>query len=99
MLSVVADEPAQRELTMSLDELAREGARRMLAAALETEVDASWPPTPTRPPSTATGWYAATATPQPGRSPPVGGRSRSPAPASTTAAWTPPPVSASSSTA
>jgi len=41
MLRVVADEPARRELTMSLDELAREGARRMLAAALETEV--SWP--------------------------------------------------------
>jgi transposase-like protein len=40
MLSVIADEAAQSELTMSLDELAREGARRMLAAALEAEVDA-----------------------------------------------------------
>jgi hypothetical protein len=40
MLSVVADEAARSELTMSLDELAREGARRMLAAALEAEVDA-----------------------------------------------------------
>jgi putative transposase len=40
MLSVIADEAAQRELTMSLDELAREGARRMLAAALQAEVDA-----------------------------------------------------------
>ncbi len=40
MLSVVTDEAARSELAMSLDELAREGARRMLAAALETEVDA-----------------------------------------------------------
>jgi transposase-like protein len=39
MLSVVADEQARAELLMDLDELAREGARRMLAAALEAEVD------------------------------------------------------------
>jgi transposase-like protein len=40
MLSVVADEAAQAELRTDLDGLAREGARRMLAAALEAEVDA-----------------------------------------------------------
>ena len=40
MLSVVADECARAELGLDLDELAREGARRMLAAALEAEVDA-----------------------------------------------------------
>jgi putative transposase len=40
MLSVIADEAAQAELHTDLDELAREGARRMLAAALEAEVDA-----------------------------------------------------------
>jgi putative transposase len=40
MLSVITDDAAQCELTMSLDELAREGARRMLATALEAEVDA-----------------------------------------------------------
>ncbi len=40
MLSVIADDAARSELTMSLDELAREGARRMLAVALEAEVDA-----------------------------------------------------------
>src|SRR6266487_4605441 len=40
MLSVVIDEAARSELAMSLDELAREGARRMLATALEAEVDA-----------------------------------------------------------
>jgi putative transposase len=39
MLSVVADEQARGELHADLDELAREGARRMLAAALEAEVD------------------------------------------------------------
>jgi putative transposase len=40
MLSVVADERARAELRLDLDALAREGARRMLAAALEAEVDA-----------------------------------------------------------
>jgi putative transposase len=40
MLSVIADERARAELRLDLDELAREGARRMLAAALEAEVDA-----------------------------------------------------------
>jgi putative transposase len=40
MLSVVADEAARAELRLDLDELARKGARRMLAAALEAEVDA-----------------------------------------------------------
>jgi putative transposase len=39
MLSVVADERGCAELRGDLDELAREGARRMLAAALEAEVD------------------------------------------------------------
>ena len=40
MLSVVVDEQARAELTTDLDELLREGARRMLAVALEAEVDA-----------------------------------------------------------
>ena len=40
MLSVVVDEQARAELTTDLDELCREGARRMLAAALEAEVEA-----------------------------------------------------------
>ena len=39
MLRLVADEAARAELRVGLDELAREGARRMLAAALEAEVD------------------------------------------------------------
>jgi putative transposase len=40
MLSVVTDAQAQDELRLDLDQLVREGARRMLAAALEAEVDA-----------------------------------------------------------
>jgi transposase-like protein len=40
MLKVVADEAAREDLSASLDEIVREGARRMLAAALEDEVAA-----------------------------------------------------------
>jgi transposase-like protein len=40
MLSVVTTEPEHDELRTDLDQLVREGARRMLAAALEAEVDA-----------------------------------------------------------
>jgi len=40
MLSVITDAQAHDELRVDLDQLVREGARRMLAAALEAEVDA-----------------------------------------------------------
>src|SRR5215208_321341 len=40
MLSVVTDAQAHDELRLDLDAIVREGARRMLAAALEAEVDA-----------------------------------------------------------
>jgi putative transposase len=40
MLKVVADEAGREDLAASLDEIVREGARRMLAAALEEEVAA-----------------------------------------------------------
>ncbi len=40
MLRVVADDKTSAEMGSVLDELVREGARRMLAAALEAEVDA-----------------------------------------------------------
>src|SRR4029450_13656404 len=40
MLGVVVDDQARAELTLDLDELFREGARRMLAVALEAEVEA-----------------------------------------------------------
>ena len=39
MLSVATDAQAHDGLRLDLDELVREGARRMLAAALEAEVD------------------------------------------------------------
>jgi transposase-like protein len=39
MLSVATDAQAHDELRLDLEELVREGARRMLAAALEAEVD------------------------------------------------------------
>ena len=40
MLRVVAEESTREGLASTLDEICREGARRMLAAALEAEVDA-----------------------------------------------------------
>jgi len=40
MLSVIPEEAAQAELRLDLDELFRQGARRMLAVALEAEVEA-----------------------------------------------------------
>ena len=40
MLRVVAEDKTSAEMATGLDELVREGARRMLAAALEAEVDA-----------------------------------------------------------
>jgi putative transposase len=39
MLTVLTDASSGEELASTLDELCREGARRMLAAALELEVD------------------------------------------------------------
>ena len=94
MLSVVADEAAQAELRGDLDELAREGARRMLAAALEAEVDdylaAHAPPSGT---SAAGGWWCATATPASARSPPLAGAIPVRAPRVTTAASTRRPAS------
>lgn len=40
MLGVVADEHVRQELALALDEICRLGAERMLAIALEAEVDA-----------------------------------------------------------
>ena len=39
MLRVLADEGAGAELALAIDEICREGARRMLAVALEAEAD------------------------------------------------------------
>jgi len=38
MLTVVTDDNAHADMVAGLDEIVREGARRMLAAALEAEV-------------------------------------------------------------
>jgi putative transposase len=40
MLRIVPDEAGRQELALALDEICRHGARRMLAVALEAEVDA-----------------------------------------------------------
>jgi putative transposase len=40
MLSVITDAQTHDELRVDLDAIVREGARQMLAAALEAEVDA-----------------------------------------------------------
>jgi transposase-like protein len=40
MLKIVVDEAGREDLAAGLDEIVREGARRMLAAALEDEVAA-----------------------------------------------------------
>jgi putative transposase len=40
VLTVVAEDGARREGVSLLDDIVREGARRMLTAALEAEVDA-----------------------------------------------------------
>ena len=77
MLSVVPDDAAQAELRLELDELFREGARRMLAVALEAEVEAYIAAPPSCWTNTATGWWSATATPRPDPSPPAWARSRS----------------------
>ena len=61
MPGVVADEHARAELGLDLEELAREGARRMLAAALAAEVDASLAAHAAERTSTAGGEWSATA--------------------------------------
>ena len=68
MLRVHVETSADAELSTTLDELVAEGARRMLAAALEAEVDAYCEPLHRGASTTrATAWWSATATPWPGR--------------------------------
>jgi hypothetical protein len=70
MLSVVTSEQTASELRLDLDELAREGARRMLAAALEAEVDDYLTAYAAERDSEAGGWWCATATPASAKSRP-----------------------------
>ena len=67
MLSVVTDAQAHDGLRLDLDALAREGARRMLAVALEAEVDAYLAELAGSGTSGAAGWSSATGTPSRGR--------------------------------
>ena len=59
-----------------IDEIVREGARRMLAEALQAEVDAYIAGSPRSSTSTVTGWWCATAIHQP-REVLTSGRARS----------------------
>ena len=67
MLRVHVDEAAGAEMQGTLDELIAEGARRMLAAALEAEVDAYLTGRPTSGTNRATVWWSATGMRMPGR--------------------------------
>jgi hypothetical protein len=88
MLSVVADAATRAAMQVDLDELVGEGARRILAAALEAEVDdylaayaAEWD-------EGVGGWWSATAMPASVRSRPRPGASRSARPGWRTAGST-----------
>jgi hypothetical protein len=59
----VAEEAERTELHADLDELAREGARRMLAAVLEAGVDDDLAATPLSVTGVVDGWWCATVTP------------------------------------
>ena len=73
MLTVVpgaadADDPRRPDGVALIDEIVREGARRMLAAALEAEVDAYIAAVrATSATSAAAGWWCATAPTSPAR--------------------------------
>jgi hypothetical protein len=77
MLSVITDAQAHEELRLDLDAIVREGARRMLAAALEAESTPTSPLLVRSATRRVGGWWSATATPASGRSPPPPVRSRS----------------------
>jgi hypothetical protein len=62
MLRVHVDNAAVAELSSTLDELVAEGARRMLAAALEAEIDAYVMSLVDERTARATGWSCGTVT-------------------------------------
>ena len=68
MLKLVHDEAGDDTAGGSLlDEIVRDGARRMLAAALQAEVAAYIASPPTWLTRSGTGWWCVTATTLPGR--------------------------------
>ena len=80
MLRVVTDEAARSELTMSLDELAHAKAPAACwPPRWRPRSTCTWPPSPSWSTNVATGWCAATVTPQPARlQPGRAGRGRPP---------------------
>ena len=67
-MTVVAEDGQRREGVSLLDDIVREGARRMLAAALEAEVDAYLAAAAAERDEQVGGWWCATATPASARS-------------------------------
>jgi len=65
MLKVVAEKAASEEPAFGIDEICREGARRMLAVALEAEVDATLRASGGSATILVTGSSCATAAPRP----------------------------------
>jgi hypothetical protein len=70
MLTVVPDDDCDHERgegsSSLIDEIVREGARRMLAEALAAEVGATSPSSPPSGMRTAVGWWSEMATTEPG---------------------------------
>ena len=69
MLTAVNEDGSAHNGSSLIDEIVREGARRMLAAALEAEVNAYIAELADSGTSTGGGSWSATATTNPGRSP------------------------------
>jgi hypothetical protein len=61
MLRVVADDDARAELSVDLDTICREGARRMVVAALRPSATPIWPRSRTSETMTAAVWWWAMA--------------------------------------
>jgi hypothetical protein len=99
MLSVVADDADQAELRLDLDVLFGEGARRMLAVALEAEVDAYIAGYANQVDERGHRLVVGNGHAQPARSPPASAGSRWRVLGWTTAGWTRPRASGPSSTA
>jgi hypothetical protein len=82
VFTVVAREGSEKSPAQAvgslLDELVRDGARQMLAAALQAEVAAYIDGSPMSATTMVTGWWCATATTSSGKWPLGRGRSRSP---------------------
>lgn len=76
LCSLVSDTGTTANGSSLTDEMVREGARRMLAATLEAEVNASVAALAEQRTRPADGSWSATATTSPGRSPPLPGWSR-----------------------